>query len=174
VLPPGLRGETTSARTTWRRAGVKLHLIIEDSLAEWRRVLVPDEIAGQTSGMPDAEAVYSGTLIGESLRVGTELDGIPLTVTKFSRIRVEDEPQVWTLIYFDVAAARAADLAERLSRLLVRDGGWYCDFRSDDEVFVVFCDRVFRYRRGDGTARSAAEDYARSMGVPEAQIDWPG
>jgi hypothetical protein len=124
--------------------------------------------------MPDAEAIYSGTLIAESLRVGTELQGIPLTVTKVSRVRVEDEPELWTLIYFDVAAARAADLAEVLSRVLERDGGWYCDFRSNDEVFVVFCDRVFRYRRGDRAARSTVEDYARSMGVPEAQLDWPG
>ena len=124
--------------------------------------------------MPDAEAVYSGTLIGESLRVGTGLEGIPLTVTKVCRVRAEDEPQPWTLIYFDVAAARVADLAEVLSRVLERESGWYCDFRSDDEVFVVFCDRVFQYRRGDRPARSTAEDYARSMGVPETQLDWPG
>jgi hypothetical protein len=150
---------------------VKLHLIIECSLAEWPPLVVPAEIAGQTSGMPDAETVYSGTLIGESLRAGTELEGIPLTVTKVSRVRAEDEPQLWTLIYFDVAAARATGLAKVLSRVLERDGGWYCDFRSDDEVFVVFCDRVFRYQRGDRTARSTVEDYAR---LPEVQLDWPG
>ena len=124
--------------------------------------------------MPDAEAVYSGTLVGESLRVGSELDGIPLTVTKISRVRVADEPELWTLICFEVAADRAAGLAETLSRVLEREGGWYCDFRSDDEVFVIFCDRVFRYRRGDRAARSKVEDYARSMGVPESQLDWPG
>jgi len=124
--------------------------------------------------MPEAETGYSGTLIGESLRAGTELEGIPLTVTKVSRVRADDEPQLWTLIYFDVTAARAAGLAKVLSRVLERDGGWYCDFRSDDEVFVVFCDRVFRYQRGDRTARSTVEDYARSMGVPEARLDWPG
>ena len=124
--------------------------------------------------MPNAGAVYSGTLIGESVRVDAELEGIPLSVTKVSRVRVSDEPELWTLIYFDVAAARAADLATVLSRVLERDGGWYCDFRSDDEIFVVFCDRVFRYRRGDRTARSVVEDYARSMGVPESQLDWPG
>jgi hypothetical protein len=124
--------------------------------------------------MPNADAVYTGTLIGESVRVGAELEGIPLLVTKVSRVRVSDEPELWTFIYFDVAADRAADLAEALSSVLERDGGWYCDFRSDDEVFVVFCDRVFRYRRGDRTARSVVEDYARSMGVPESQLDWPG
>jgi hypothetical protein len=124
--------------------------------------------------MPNADAVYSGTLIGESVRVGAEVEGVPLSATRVSRVRVSDEPELWTLIYFEVAADRAADLAEALSRVLARDGGWYCDFRSDDEVFVVFCDRVFRYRRGDRTARSVVEDYGRSMGVPESQLDWPG
>lgn len=124
--------------------------------------------------MLNADAVYSGTLIGESVRVGADLEGIPLTVTKVSRVRVADEPELWTFIYFEVAADRAADLAEALSRVLEREGGWYCDFGSDDEVFVVFCDRVFCYRRGDRAARSAVEDYARSMGVPDSQLDWPG
>jgi hypothetical protein len=124
--------------------------------------------------MLNADAVYSGTLIGESVRVGAELEGIPLTVTRVVRARVADEPELWTFIDFEVAADLAADLAEALSRVLERDSGWYCDFRSDDEVFVVFSDRVFRYRRGDRVARSAVEDYARSMGVPESQLDWPG
>ena len=124
--------------------------------------------------MPNADAIYSGTLIGESVRVGAELEGIPLSVTKVSRVRVSDEPELWTLIYFEVAADRASDLAEALSRVLAREGGWYCDFRSDNEVFVVFCDRVFRYRRGDRAARSVVEDYARSMGIPQSQLDWPG
>jgi hypothetical protein len=102
------------------------------------------------------------------------LEGIQLTVTKVSRARVSDEPELWTFICFEVLADRAADLAEVLSRVLEREGTWYCDFGSDDEVFVVFCDRVFRYRRGDSVASSVVEDYARSMGVPESQLDWPG
>jgi hypothetical protein len=66
------------------------------------------------------------------------------TGANVSCVRVEDEPQLWTLIYFDVATARAADLATVLRRALQPDSGWYCDFRPDDEVFVVFCDRIFR------------------------------
>ena len=51
--------------------------------------------------------------------------------------------------------------------------GWYCDFRSEDETFVVFGGKVFRYPRGDPMGRAEAEDHARSIGVPEAQLDWP-
>ena len=52
-------------------------------------------------------------------------------------------------------------------------GHWYCDFRSDTETFVVFADRVFRYPRGGAEGRAQAAGYARTIGVPEAQIDWP-
>jgi hypothetical protein len=42
-----------------------------------------------------------------------------------------------------------------------------------DETFVVFSGRIFRYRRGDQTARTAVEAHARSVGVPESELDWP-
>jgi len=53
------------------------------------------------------------------------------------------------------------------------DSGWYVDFRSADETFVVFAGRVFRYRRRDKRRRAEAEAYARARGVPQAQLDWP-
>jgi hypothetical protein len=31
---------------------------------------------------------------------------------------------------------------------------------------------VFRYPRGDAAGRDKAKEYARSAGVPEAQLDW--
>jgi hypothetical protein len=31
---------------------------------------------------------------------------------------------------------------------------------------------VFRYQRGDRSGRARAAQYARTVGVPEAQLDW--
>lgn len=119
---------------------------------------------------------YSGALLGESLRPDAVLDGIPLTVTKIYRAALGNaaagQPELWTVIEFEVPADRAPELAEALSRLLLA-GSWYCGFRSADEVFVVFSGRVFRYRSGDRAGRARAEEYGRSAGVPEAQLDWP-
>ena len=121
---------------------------------------------------------YSGALLGESLRLDAVLEGIPLTVTKIYRAALglaeAGQPELWTIIEFELPADHAAALADTLSRLLRGEGGWYCDFRSADEVFVVFSGTIFRYLRGDRAGRAAAEEYARSAGVPEAQIDWPG
>jgi hypothetical protein len=111
------------------------------------------------------------------LRVGSVLDGVELTVHKISRADVGDvdagQPLTWTFLDFEAPDERREQLAEALSAALVPAGGWYCDFRNADETFVVFSGRIFRYPRGDPRGRAEAEEYARSVGVPEAQLDWP-
>jgi len=118
-----------------------------------------------------------GSLIGESLRVGAALEDVHLTVRKVSRADCGAEqagqPRTWTFIEFEAPTAAAASLAQALSDALDASLGWYCDFRSADETFVVFAGRVFRYARGDRVSRASAEEYARSVGVPEPQLDWP-
>jgi hypothetical protein len=127
--------------------------------------------------MGTAHKPYAGVLLGESLRTGAVLEGLSLVVTGVHRTAAGDttagQPRLWTFIEFELAEEQTVELADKLSRVLSQEGGWYCDFRSDEEVFVVFSGRVFRYRRGDSFERTKAEDYGRSIGVPEAQLDWP-
>lgn len=118
-----------------------------------------------------------GALIAESLRVGARLEELALTVTTISRAELGDvsagQPRIWTFIEFEAPDDAADRLIAALERALAREGGWYCDFRNDAETFVVFADRSFRYPRGDREGRAAAAAYGRSVGVPEAQLDWP-
>lgn len=58
-------------------------------------------------------------------------------------------------------------------RKIYRQPGWYADFRSPTETFVVFPGRIFRYPRGEVTGRAAAEAHGRILGVPGSQLDWP-
>ena len=65
----------------------------------------------------------------------------------------------------------------RTSRSLadVLDGpGWYASFETEQagRVFVVFPGKVFRYTRGDESARADAVAHALAAGVPESQCDW--
>jgi hypothetical protein len=120
--------------------------------------------------------VATGNLIRESIRVGASVEGVPLRVSKVFRIDAGDEssvqPRTWTFIEFEIPDGEAERLANSLSGALDSALGWYCDFRSADETFVVFAGRIFRYRRGNPAARAKAEEYARSVGVPDLQIDW--
>jgi hypothetical protein len=123
----------------------------------------------------------TGTLIGESIRSGTTLDGVPITVNKIERVEpgnISDEqlaaglPTRWTLLFFEVADDVAPALADALAAILDVPG-WYVDFHTADESFVVFHQAVFRYAKGDADGRAEAEAHARAHGVPDAQIDWP-
>jgi hypothetical protein len=119
----------------------------------------------------------SGVLLAESLSKENPLEGIELLVRKISRFDAGDvsagQPLTWTFIEFEVADSVVGDLIEGLSRSLDPSGGWYCDFRTNDETIVVFAGQAFRYPRGDAPGRAEAERYGRSVGVPEAQLDWP-
>ena len=121
--------------------------------------------------------VITGVLIAESLRTGAHIEGVTLSVRRIMRGEDGDtaagQPLTWTFIEFEAPLEEAEALATALSRAIDKRLGWYCDFRSSTETFVVFAERVFRYPRGDTVGRSDAETYARSVGVPASQLDWP-
>src|SRR5262245_13259183 len=121
--------------------------------------------------------MIEGTLIAESVRVGAELDGVRLVARKISRAALGDasagQPQLWTLIEFEADEQDAGILADALAKVLEQQHGWYADFRTPDETFVVYSGRVFRYDRGDSLGRAEAAAYGRSVGVPEHELDWP-
>ena len=115
-----------------------------------------------------------GALIVESLRVGATLT-VPLRVRALSRFRVADatpeQPPVWTLLEFEADDTYADELASALSAAL-GEIGWYANFQTWSTLYVVFAGRVFAYARGDEAADREAREYARSVGVPETQLDW--
>jgi hypothetical protein len=119
---------------------------------------------------------FTGNLLAESLRKEHALDVAPFTVRRIFRADDGDpsagQPVTWTFLEFEVPDDDVDAFAAALSEAL-EPGPWYCDFRSETETFVVFADRIFRYPRRDQSGREEAEAHARSVGVPEAQIDWP-
>jgi len=119
---------------------------------------------------------FTGILLAASLRRRARLDVAILDVRKIWREDAgdpsADQPLTWTFIEFDVPDDAFEAFADALTGAL-EPGPWYCDFRSEKETVVVFADRIFRYPRGDASARAEAEEFARSAGVPDAQIDWP-
>lgn len=120
--------------------------------------------------------MLEGVLIAESLRVGAELAGVPLQVGKVVRVEVGsaagEQPRVWTLLHFAAEEAAAERLAEVLAECLAPTGGWYVNYNTAAEAFVVFAGRVFRCPRGQAEGRRRVAEYARGIGVPEAQLDW--
>lgn len=119
--------------------------------------------------------VLEGTLIAESLRAGTTLDGLNLTVRKISRYQVRgatpDQPGIWCALDFEADDADAEDLAQVFAGVLDQPG-WYANFQSETESFIVYPDRIFRYPRGDRAGRAEAQAHGRQLGIPDPQLDW--
>jgi len=118
-----------------------------------------------------------GTLIAESLQIGSPLDAVPLNVTEIRRRSFDglppDQPAVWTFVEFTIDDDHTAELSTALAEALDEVGGWYCDFHTTKETIVVFPRKVFRYPRGDLHQRADAAAHARTIDIPENQIDWP-
>jgi hypothetical protein len=119
--------------------------------------------------------MLEGTLIAESLRVGTTLADMNLIVRKISRYRAggttPDQPGIWTTLDFEADEGGAGELAEVFAGVLDQPG-WYVNFQSPAESFVVFPGKIFRYPRGDAAGRAAAQAHGRQLAIPEAQLDW--
>lgn len=120
--------------------------------------------------------MFNGSLIMESLRAGTRLSDINLVVREIYRFRpggtTPDQPDTWSVLEFEISDEDAPRVARSFAGAL-GGPGWYTDFRSPAETFVVFPGRIFRYPRGDEPGRAEAQAHGRAAGVPEAQLDWP-
>ncbi len=120
--------------------------------------------------------VVRGVLIVESMRVGSRVSGIPLRVHAVTRFLAPPEPVngsvTWTFLEFEADLAHAEQLSAAFAEVLDESLPWYASFRSAEEMFVAFAGRKFRYRLGDVGGKADAESYARSIGVPAAQLDW--
>ena len=120
--------------------------------------------------------MVSGYVLVESMRPSARLEGIPLTLTKIERYPVSnatpDQPPVWTTVVFEFPEEASERVANALAEVIDEHGGWYSHFNVNGETFVVYARRIFRYPSGDNTGRAEAEEYGRSVGVPDAQLDW--
>jgi hypothetical protein len=126
-------------------------------------------------GAGEEIVMLEGTLIAESLRVGTTLADLNLTVRKISRYRAggttPDQPGIWTTLDFEADESGARELTEVFAAVLDQPG-WYVNFQSPAESFIVFPGKIFRYPRGDAAGRAAAQAYGRQLAIPDPQLDW--
>lgn len=118
-----------------------------------------------------------GVIVAESLRMDARLPlgGFSVTVARrdVSAGAVGGQPTIWTFLEIEGPDESADALATALAGALEAEGGWYADYAVGGDHVVVFAGRVFRYRAGDVAARAEVAEYARGVGVPEHQLDWP-
>lgn len=117
--------------------------------------------------------MFEGLLIKESLSDQGILDS--LKITKEETWDIDDalpgQPKVWHMAWFEIADEVIDQVVEKLSQSL-DDGKWYLDVSSDHLMYIIYKDKVFKYQKGYLAGRKLAEDYGRSLGISEKQLDW--
>lgn len=149
-----------------------------DKLAQNERAGVlyhyPDQLVGDYDCFTGRDEIwdaidnglcYRGVLIKESLSAEDTLDLIEIEKTELWR--TNDTPRYWTAVWF---CSRDPRFPDKLSQSLT--GNWYVDMKLGNQKLLVFAGKVMRYVVGDDAGRKQVEDYCRSIGIPEGQLDW--
>jgi hypothetical protein len=115
---------------------------------------------------------FTGLLLKESLQDERVLDLIEVIKTETWHIdnTADFQPNIWTALTFEGDENQADTIAEKMSQSL--KPRWYINISTEKHAYVIFLGKVFKYPKGDQLKRAEAENYARSLGIPESQIDW--
>lgn len=118
--------------------------------------------------------MITGLLIKESLLSLNILEHV--TITKEDRWDIDDaaegQDSVWNIVYFEFEDSEIDNVTKEISESL-KEGKWFVDFRDNENVYLVFKNKVFKYKKGDTAARKGVEKYAvEIVGIPTTQLNW--
>ena len=117
--------------------------------------------------------MLNGLILKESLEETSVLDSLRVTRTETWQASnaAAYQPNTWTALSFEADERQADTLAEALSRSL-KPQGWYINASTATDVYVIFPNKVYKYRKGDSVQREEAKRYGLTVGIPESQLDW--
>jgi len=116
---------------------------------------------------------YIGLLLKEGLQDETILKYLTITKTEIwdAENAEGDQPKQWTAIYFEVDEEKVDEIADQLSQVL-KPKEWYLNISGENTIFVVFPNKIFKYKKGDTAEKIRSVEYGKTIGIPENQLDW--
>ena len=114
-----------------------------------------------------SENFYEGILIKESLSDETILDNI--NVTKVELWRTDSSPKYWTALYF---SSSVYIFPELMARSIKSEGSWFVDFKCGNTKYIVFTNRILKYRIGNIAEKENVINKCREFGIPDNQLNW--
>ena len=119
---------------------------------------------------------FRGVVIEESLVDRSILSDVEIVSTKVEMVTEEHKtPWVkqWTLHDVEIPADEAPRVAEKISKALDPEHNWYADYKTDEEHYIIYRDRVFHVTdRSDKKQYDEATKYGTSIGIPAYQVDF--
>ena len=119
---------------------------------------------------------FSGVIIEESLTDNSVLNDVNIISTKVEPVTEKHKtPWVkqWTLHTVEISEEKAAEVADKISKVSDKAHSWYADFKTETEHYVIYTGRVFHITdRTDKKQYDEATAYGISTGIPDYQVDF--
>ena len=117
------------------------------------------------------QEVYEGVLIKESVTNDTIIDF--LNVHKVELWNTGGKPKYWTVLFF---TSDKKDFPEQVAKVMISDpdngGNWFVDFKTDNEKYIVFKDKILKYQNGNQKDKELVCAECRKMGISDEQMNW--
>lgn len=117
------------------------------------------------------QEVYEGALIKESITDDSIIDLI--NVHKIELWNTGGKPKYWTVLFF---TSDKKDFPEQIAKVMVADpekgGNWFVDFKAGNVKYVVFKDKVLKYRIGNQEEKELVCAECRKLGITDAEMNW--
>lgn len=149
-----------------RRFQVPVDVLLKEELALDQTVRT--RLCGENALHPRQAEVYEGVIVKESLADDAVLDCVH--VHRMELWNAGGRPRYWTMLFF---TSGEADFPERLARALSAEDVWFADFKAGDEKYIVFRERILRYRIGNQAQKEQVCAECRKMGLADEQMHWP-
>ena len=126
---------------------------------------------GQKNYADLTDCLFQGVLIKESIDDDCVIDRI--SVHKTELWNVGGSPKYWTALHF---TSNDVSLPDHLSKAMISDpergGNWFADFKNDDIKYIVFRNKILKYRIGDLSEKNKVKNECRKMGITDGEMNW--
>ena len=148
---------------------VSMDVLLKDelSLSEVKEA----QCCGNNAVAAKKTEVFEGTLIKESIDDDSVLDYI--NVHKIELWKVGGKPKYWTVLFF---TSDKKDFPEKMSKVMVADpergGNWFVDFKAGTVKYIVFREKVLKYRIGNLEEKAVVCEECRRLGISDREMNW--
>ena len=115
--------------------------------------------------------VYEGTLIKESISDDRIID--LLHVHKVELWNTGGKPRYWTVLFF---TSDHRDFPYQAAKAMIADpargGNWFVDFKSGNQKYIVFQNKILKYEIGNQAEKEAVCAECRRMGISDEAMNW--
>lgn len=161
--------ETEKLLTLGETFHVTMDVLLKDELKLGK--IRKDHSCGDNAIQGKKQEIYEGVLIKESVSDDKIIDF--LNIHKIELWNAGGKPKYWTVLSF---TSDRKDLPEQLSKVMVSDpdkgGNWFVDFKAGNEKYIVFKDKILKYRIGNQTEKDSVCEECRKMGILDEQMNW--